>query len=129
MKKDDEVRLLLQGRAKGLSQEAAAARSGMSVRTARNYENRGVLPSQLVKPRRHRTGSIHLPRTGRGWRRSSSATPHCNRRRSLVFFARGSLVVTSRSRSEPYSGIFGVGAFNMARSERSCSSRCTSPDR
>ena len=55
MKKDNEVRLLLRTRAKGVSQEAAAARSGMSVRSAYKYETLGGLPSQVVKPRTHRT--------------------------------------------------------------------------
>ena len=55
MKKDDEVRLLLRERKKGSSQELAAARAGMSVRTARKYEQRGTLPSEQVQPRTYRT--------------------------------------------------------------------------
>ena len=42
-------------RAKGRTQEQAAARSGMSVRTARVYERRGKLPSQLKQPRTYRS--------------------------------------------------------------------------
>lgn len=41
MKKDAEVKLLLKERKKGRIQEVAAARSGMSVRTARKYEKAG----------------------------------------------------------------------------------------
>lgn len=55
MKKDGEIRLLLEERRKGASQKLAAARSGMSERTARKYERAGTLPSQMKKPRSHRT--------------------------------------------------------------------------
>ena len=55
MKKDAEVNLLLKERKKGRTQEVAAARSGMSVRTAWKYEQAGKLPSQMRQPRTHRT--------------------------------------------------------------------------
>lgn len=55
MKKDGEIKLLLEERRKGASQKLAAARSGMSERTARKYEQAGTLPSQMKKPRMHRT--------------------------------------------------------------------------
>jgi len=55
MKKDGEVSLLLHERQKGRTQVQAAARAGMSERTARKYEQAGVLPSQLQRPRTHRT--------------------------------------------------------------------------
>ncbi len=55
MKKDAEVRLLLRERQKGRTQVQAAARAGMSERTARKYEQAGSLPSQLKRPRTHRT--------------------------------------------------------------------------
>jgi hypothetical protein len=38
-----------------VTQELAAARTGMSVRTLRNYERRGCLPSNLKGPRSWRT--------------------------------------------------------------------------
>lgn len=57
MKKDAEVQLLLRERQKGRTQAQAAARAGMSERTARKYEQVGALPSQLKRPRRHRTRS------------------------------------------------------------------------
>jgi hypothetical protein len=57
MKKDAEVALLLHERQKGRTQIQAAARAGMSERTARKYEQAGVLPSQLKRPRTHRTRS------------------------------------------------------------------------
>jgi transcriptional regulator with XRE-family HTH domain len=41
MKKDGEIKLLLDERAKGVSQKVAAARSGMSERTVRKYERMG----------------------------------------------------------------------------------------
>jgi len=42
-------------RLKGKTQDQAAARTGMSVRTARKYEQAGHLPSQLKQPRTHIT--------------------------------------------------------------------------
>ncbi len=55
MKRDLEVLRMMRERAKGRTQEQAAARAGMSVRTARTYERLGQLPSQLKQPRRYRT--------------------------------------------------------------------------
>ena len=55
MKKDGEIRLLLNERGKGAKQKLAAARAGMCERTARKYEKAGKLPSQMKKPRSHRT--------------------------------------------------------------------------
>jgi hypothetical protein len=55
MKKDAEVRLMKRERAKGKTQEQAAARAGMSPRTARHYEQAGKLPSELRQPRQYRT--------------------------------------------------------------------------
>jgi transcriptional regulator with XRE-family HTH domain len=55
MKQDAEVLLMLRERAKGRTQEQAAARAGMSVRTAREYERRAQLPSQLRQPRTYRS--------------------------------------------------------------------------
>jgi len=55
MKKDTEVRLLQRERQKGTSQAVAAARSGMSERTARKYERLGKLPSQVRERRDYRT--------------------------------------------------------------------------
>ena len=55
MKQDAEVLVMLRERARGRTQEQAAARSGMSVRTLRSYERRGKLPSQLKQPRTYRS--------------------------------------------------------------------------
>lgn len=55
MKRDREVHRLLRERAKGRTQEQAAARAGMSVRTAGTYERHGQLPSQRTQPRTYRT--------------------------------------------------------------------------
>jgi hypothetical protein len=49
MKKDTEVKLFMQERKKGMDQRVAAARAGMSERTARKYEHAGKLPSQLTR--------------------------------------------------------------------------------
>ena len=55
MKKDAEVAIYMRERRKDVTQEVAAARAGMSVRTARKYEQTGTMPSQLTQPRTHRT--------------------------------------------------------------------------
>ena len=44
MKKDAEVLRYMRERRKGNNQELAAARAGMSVKTARKYERAGKLP-------------------------------------------------------------------------------------
>src|ERR1700694_560696 len=55
MKRDSEVLLMRRERAKGRTQEQAAARAGMSVRTLRRSERRGKLPSQFQEPRTYLT--------------------------------------------------------------------------
>jgi hypothetical protein len=50
MKNDFEVKLYMSLRHKGLPQKQAAARAGMSERTARKYEQAGALPSVLKRP-------------------------------------------------------------------------------
>jgi len=55
MKKDGEIKLLLDERGKGTNQKLAAARAGVSERTARKYQQAGQLPSQMKQPRTHRT--------------------------------------------------------------------------
>ena len=55
MKTDTEVQIMLRERRKGKTQEQAAARAGMHPNTARTYEQRGALPSQLQEPRTYRT--------------------------------------------------------------------------
>jgi hypothetical protein len=50
MKNDREVRRYMQERSKGTPQPIAAARAGMSERTARKYEKTRQLPSQLKRP-------------------------------------------------------------------------------
>ncbi len=55
MKKDGEIKLLLDERGKGTKQKLAAVRAGVCERTARKYEQAGKLPSQMKKSRTHRT--------------------------------------------------------------------------
>jgi transposase len=55
MKSDREVKLMRRERAKGVSQELAGARAGMSVRSVRKYEQLGKLPSQVSRPHTWRT--------------------------------------------------------------------------
>jgi hypothetical protein len=50
MKNDHEVKLYMAERQKGVRQKVAAARAGMSERTARKYEQAGKLPSELKRP-------------------------------------------------------------------------------
>ena len=55
MKRDGEIKLLLDERGKGTKQKLAAARAGVCERTARKYERAGKLPSQIKTSRTHRT--------------------------------------------------------------------------
>ncbi len=55
MKKDAEVQIYMRQRNKGATQQVAAARAGLSERTARKYEHAAALPSQLKQPRTYRT--------------------------------------------------------------------------
>ena len=55
MKKDTEVKLFMQARHTGATQHVAAARAGMSERTARRYEHAGKLSSDLKRPHTWRT--------------------------------------------------------------------------
>jgi len=55
VKRDAEVLLMKRERSKGKTQEQAAARAGMSVRTLRTYERGGKLPSEITPPRDYRT--------------------------------------------------------------------------
>src|SRR6266487_4675014 len=57
MKNDCEVKLYMSERRKGVSQKQAAARAGMSERTARKYEQAGALPSALKRPHAWQTRS------------------------------------------------------------------------
>ena len=50
MKNDYEVKLYMSERRKGMTQKQAAARAGVSERTARKYEQAGALPSALKGP-------------------------------------------------------------------------------
>jgi transposase len=52
---DKQVKLLRRLRRSGKSQEAAAARADMAVKTARKWEKSALLPSQSKKPRHWRT--------------------------------------------------------------------------
>jgi hypothetical protein len=57
MKNDFEVKLYMSERQKGLTQKQAAARAGMSERTARKYEQAQKLPSELKRPHDWQTRS------------------------------------------------------------------------
>ena len=127
MKRDLEVLCMLRERAKGRTQEQAAARAGMSVRTAGTYERRGQLPSQLQ-------AAPHLPhapepvrrRLAVGRRASSNATRRCRPRRCSPCWATqhpgryqaGASCAPCSARSPP-------GAPSTARARRSSSPRST----
>src|SRR2546430_17688064 len=55
MKNDYEVKLSMSERRKGMTQKQAAARAGMSERTARKYEQAGPLPPALKRPHQWET--------------------------------------------------------------------------
>ena len=52
---DEQVRLLMSLISKGMPQVTAAAKAGMSERTARKYVRSGRMPSALKAPRMYRT--------------------------------------------------------------------------
>lgn len=55
---DTQARIIMRERSKGKTQEQAAAKANLSSRkTVRKYERLGKLPSELKKPRVHRTRS------------------------------------------------------------------------
>ena len=74
MKTDHEVLLMRRERAKGKTQVHAAARAGMSERTARKYEQAAALPSQLQQPRIHRTRAKRFRRSTAGGKKATKAT-------------------------------------------------------
>jgi hypothetical protein len=80
MKRDSEVLLMRRERAKGRTQEQAAARAGMSVRTLRRYERRGKLPSNFKSRAPIELGRIHSLRTGSGSPANSSMIRPCKAR-------------------------------------------------
>jgi transposase len=55
VKKDGEIHMYFQARRKGARQAVAAAKAGISERTARKYERAGIMPSQSGSPRTYRT--------------------------------------------------------------------------
>src|SRR3989442_2650758 len=56
----------MQARHKGAPQQVAAAKAGMSERTARRYERAGKLPSELKRPHTWRTRPNRFEEDGRG---------------------------------------------------------------
>jgi hypothetical protein len=78
MKTDAEVLLYMRERHKGTKQQVAAARAGMSERTARRYEKAGKLPSQLKRPRTWRTRENPFEDDWRlSWWNNCSAIQRC----------------------------------------------------
>jgi hypothetical protein len=88
MKRDSEVLLMRRERAKGRTQEQAAARAGMSVRTLRRYERRGKLPSQFREPADPARAGPRQPQPCRG---SFGAFVPCRRRPTACCCARSQM--------------------------------------
>ncbi|MFP3557876.1 hypothetical protein SB861_45460 [Paraburkholderia sp. SIMBA_049] len=127
MKRDGEIKLLREERQKGVSHKLAAARTGMSERTARKYECAGKLPSQMKKPRTHRTRknpfSLDWPWVEEQLKRDSAL-------QAKTLFARCVTRFQVDIRKASYarcSDTFRRGGFVMARSRRSCFLRSTFP--
>ena len=118
MKKDGEIKLLLDERAKGLTQKLAAARSGMCERTARKYERVGKLPSQLKKPRAHRTRENPFAADWPWVAAQIEDDPALRSRRCSRCCARPSPGATRRGSCARCSGMFRRGGYGMARSRR-----------
>ena len=77
VKKDSEVQLYMRERRKGHTQELAAAKAGISERTARKYEKKQALPSQLKHPRPIAPVLIPSGKIGAGWWSNWSVTQPC----------------------------------------------------
>lgn len=79
---DEQVRLLMSLLSQGMLQVTAAAKAGMSERTARKYVHSGRAPSQAKVAHTWRTRPIRSWRCGLKWKRCCARIPVCRRRRS-----------------------------------------------
>ena len=118
MKRDGEIKLLLDERGKGVSQKVAAARVGMSERTVRKYERLGKLPSQLRKPRTHRTRENRSRPTGCGSKSRFAKIRRCRQRPYSRSYAKRSRGAIRKDSCVRCSGTCRHGAFAMGRSRK-----------
>ena len=128
MKKDGEIKLLLSERDKGASQKLAAARADVCERTARKYEQAGKLPSQMKKPRTHRTRDNPFVDDW-SWVEAQIRDDPALQTKTLfaLLCAQRSRAVTRKGSCARCNGMCRHGAFAMGRDRRSCSRRCTYP--
>ena len=128
MKTDGEVRIMIRERAKGKTQEQAAARAGMSVRTARTYERLGKLPSQLKQPRTYRTRPDPFAEDWPWIEAELTRDPALARDDALrAWRANAAPATIARRRSALSNGRSPPGAPAPAPTAKSSSRRCTSP--
>ena len=124
MKNDYEVKLYMSERRKGVSQRVAAARAGMSERTARKYEQAGKLPSQLKRPTSGKPARTPLRKTGPGWSSNSNAIQLCSQRRCLRCCVNGILIAIARHRIARCGAILPDGEHFMDQRKRSSLNKC-----
>jgi Helix-turn-helix len=118
MKQDAEVLVMLRERAKGRTQEQAAARAGMSVRTARAYERRARLPSQLKQPRTYRSRPNPFAEDWALIAKLLEVIQRCKARRCSACCASASLDAIRRGSCAPCSGTLLPGVRSTVRTER-----------
>ena len=125
MKNDYEVKLYMSERRKGLSQKVAAARAGMSERTARKYEQAGAWPSALKRPHAWQTRSNPFEEDWRlPWPSNSNAIPPSSRPRCLLCSVNGILIAIVRRRIARCGGILPSGEPCMDQKKTSSLSKC-----
>ena len=125
MKNDYEVKLYMSERRKGVSQKVAAARAGMSERTARKYEQAGKLPSQLNSHQKWQTRSNPFEQDW-PWvvEEPSNAIQLCSQRRCLRCCVNGILIAIARHRIARCDAILPDGEHFMDQRKRSSLNKC-----
>lgn len=118
MKNDHEVKLYMSERRKGSAQHVAAARAGMSERTARKYERVGKLPSELKRPHTWVTRANPFEQDWPWVMEQSNAIPPCKPRPCLLCSVKHILVGIVPPRIAPYDAISPGGEHCMGRIKR-----------
>src|SRR6266566_3537626 len=118
VKNDNEVKLYMSERRKGIPQRLAAARAGMSERTARKYEHEGKLPSQLKRPHDWQTRVNPFEQDWPGWWSSSRVIPPCKGQPCSRCCANSTQNATVPRRYAPCNGTSPAGKRFMASPKR-----------
>ena len=127
MKKDTEVKLLMQERRKGTPQRLAAARAGMGERTARKYEQAGELPSQLKRPHTWATRDNPFEQDWPWVITQLERDPACKGPPCLRCSVSNTRVAIDRPKFGPCSGTLPNGVLCLGRSRKSSLNNDISP--